>query len=995
VTLRRKTLLVVGLTLVGLVAALYAVLSRVVLEGFADLEAQRTREHVARVREAFDDELAKINYTLRDWAEWDDTYGFIETGDPAYVRSNLTDTAILRLGLDLMVYVHASGRIVHAKGIDRQARRSAPVPPGVLARLEPGSPLLAPPETRDGTTGILTLPEALYLMAARPILTSEAKGPSRGALVFGRRLEASTVEALARRTQLALAAYALSDPALPADGRAALGRLTPADPIEIRPLDEERIAGYLLLTDVDRRPTLLLRVETPRAIYASGQASVRYLLLALVVVGLAFGAVALGLIERLVLARLADLGAGVSRIGVSGELSARLAMAGSDELARLARDIDGMLEALERSRQQQRESDERYRRLVELSPDTIAVHREGRLVFVNSAGVRLFGATDAAELIGRPVLDLVHPDDRPLVAARLRRAETEAKGEVVELRLCRLDGAIVDAEAAAAAVTYLGEPAVQTIVRDITERRRAAEEIERARDAAEAANRAKSAFLANMSHELRTPLNAIIGYSEMLQEEVEEAGQPGLVADLKKIHTAGKHLLALINDVLDLSKVEAGRMEVYLETFEIRRVVDEVVSIVGPLVDRNANRLEVDCPASVGAMRADLTKVRQGLFNLLSNAAKFSERGTVTLRVGREPAGGREWVLFEVGDTGIGMTPEQMGKLFQAFAQAEASTARRYGGTGLGLAITRRFCQMMGGDVTVRSEVGKGSTFTMRLPAEVADPRAEPARAAEADAEEAPAAAGPAEAPTVLVIDDDPTVHDLMRRVLGRDGLRVVAARGGRAGLELARQERPVAITLDVAMPDMDGWGVLAALKADPALAAIPVVMLTIVDDQARGYTLGAADYLTKPVDRDRLLAVLQRHRAAAAAHPALVVEDDAATRELMRRVLEREGWRVTEAGNGRVALACVAEGPIGLILLDLGMPEMDGFEFLEALRARAEWRTIPVVVVTARELAEADRRRLTGMVERIVEKGTYGREQLLEEVRALVRGYARPDAPG
>jgi GAF domain-containing protein/DNA-binding response OmpR family regulator len=491
----------------------------------------------------------------------------------------------------------------------------------------------------------------------------------------------------------------------------------------------------------------------------------------------------------------------------------------------------------------------------------------------------------------------------------------------------------------------------------------------------EVAGRHKSEFLANMSHELRTPLNAIIGYSEMLQEEAAELGAAGFVPDLKKIHAAGKHLLELINAVLDLSKIEAGKMELYLETFPVPTLIQDIAAAIQPLAAKNGNRLEVRCDAAAGAMRADLTKVRQALFNLLSNACKFTDHGIVSLTAAREPAGGGDWVTFRVSDTGIGMTPEQMTKLFQEFSQADAATTRKYGGTGLGLALSQRLCRMMGGAITVESEPGRGSTFTMRLPAEVAEPREE--IGAPAATAVAPGGAG-----TVLVIDDEPAVRDLMQRALGREGFRVVTAAGGEEGLRLARELRPEAITLDVLMPGLDGWAVLSALKADPALADIPVIMLTIMDDKNLGYALGAADYLTKPIDRERLSAVLKRYRRDL---PILVVDDDPALRELVRRLLEREGYAVQEAENGRAALARLREAPPGLIVLDLMMPEMDGFDFVTAVRADEAWRAIPIIVVTAKDLTPDDRQRLNGYVEAILQKGASSRDALLAEVRAMV----------
>ena len=397
-------------------------------------------------------------------------------------------------------------------------------------------------------------------------------------------------------------------------------------------------------------------------------------------------------------------------------------------------------------------------------------------------------------------------------------------------------------------------------------------------------------------------------------------------------------------------------MDLFPEDFAVADLVQGVAAVAAPLARQRGNRLVVDCPEGLGAMRSDLTKVRQALYNLLSNAAKFTERGQITLTAAREPGAGQregdggagDWLVFRVADTGIGMTPEQLGRLFEAFTQAEASTTRRFGGTGLGLALTRHFCRLLGGEVTVESEAGAGSTFTIRLPAIV--PQAGPAAAATASAP-APAPGGDdgsgRRPGTVLVIDDDAAVRDLLQRSLAREGFRVLPAAGGEEGLRLARAARPDAITLDVLMPGMDGWAVLAALKADPALADVPVVMLTIADDKALGFSLGAVEYLTKPVDRARLLRVLRRYRPGGPARrgggdggprpgPVLVVEDDEATRRTLRRLLEGEGFAVVEAEHGRAALDLLARGAVaapGLIVLDLLMPEMDGFAFAAELR--------------------------------------------------------------
>ncbi len=530
----------------------------------------------------------------------------------------------------------------------------------------------------------------------------------------------------------------------------------------------------------------------------------------------------------------------------------------------------------------------------------------------------------------------------------------------------------------------------------------ATEEALDARDAAESANRTKSTFLANMSHELRTPMNAIIGYSEMLIEEAEDLGQDDFTPDLQKIRGAGKHLLALINDILDLSKIEAGKMTLFLEDIKLGEMIKEVVGTIQPLLEKNANRLDVRVADDLGVMRADLTKVRQTLFNLLSNATKFTERGIITLSAERFRPEAEESAIdtgdrirIRVSDTGIGMTPEQLGKLFQAFTQADASTTRKYGGTGLGLVISRKFCQIMGGDISVESRPGIGTTFIVDLPV-IVQPQADPAVVP--DAKSVPARPAPAGRKTILIIDDDPDAADLMARALDRSGFATIRASKGGEGIVMAQQQQPDAITLDVMMPGMDGWSVLSVLKSDQLTAKIPVVMVTMLQDRQLGYALGAADFLTKPVDAEKLREVLSRHAGSGksgAAHemPVLVVEDDPASREMLVRVLRKEGYLVTEAENGSVALERIAEKRPELILLDLMMPVMDGFEFLSIIAAEPQLAGIPVIVITAKDLTPADREVLNGSVAEVFEKGAMDREKLLRDVCTMVAKTVHPNA--
>ncbi|MES0826122.1 response regulator [Ruegeria sp. SCP11] len=519
-----------------------------------------------------------------------------------------------------------------------------------------------------------------------------------------------------------------------------------------------------------------------------------------------------------------------------------------------------------------------------------------------------------------------------------------------------------------------GTVAVYTDITDLKQRERDAEE----------ANRAKSQFLANMSHELRTPLNAVIGITEMLEEDAVDLGQGDFIEPLQRISRAGKHLLELINEILDLSKIEAGKLDLNLEEFDIVAMLQDTVATTMGIAEKNGNVLEALCPDESELMFADMTRVRQVILNLLSNACKFTENGKITVRAAKSKIDDRPWLVLDVSDTGIGLTQEQIGKLFEDFSQADSSTTRKYGGTGLGLSISRRLCQMMGGDITVESVVGKGTTFTVKLPFRVEGPSAP--YTAGRDFKPSLTDQLGAYSGTILVVDDDDTTRELMRVFLAKEGFDVVTAADGKEALNLARKIRPCVITLDVLMPPPNGWDVLAELKADETLADIPVIMLTMLDEARKGYGLGASEYLVKPLDREKLRETLNRFRPKEGAPLVLLVEDDEPTRAWLRGCLVNEGWRVTEGENGRIALSLIKEQTPDLILLDLMMPEMDGFEFLEALRKTTKCKNTPVIVITAADLTKEDRQRLTNGVESILEKSSTSCDTLLEEVGGFVK---------
>jgi len=601
---------------------------------------------------------------------------------------------------------------------------------------------------------------------------------------------------------------------------------------------------------------------------------------------------------------------------------------------------------------QLREDEERFRAIDTAAPVGLIIvsEKSQNILHLNPSFCDIVGK-DAGALLGKPLSSIfTEPEKSTELAGIINGTSTERR----EFHFKRADGAEAYVMVSRVALDYRGEKAIIASFVDIHDRVEAEIELRQAKEAAESASRVKSSFLANMSHELRTPLNAIIGYSEILLEDATDRGDKASMADLEKIQAAGKHLLGLINDILDLSKIEAGRMDVYLEHVFLARLVDEVKTIVEPMMKKNGNTLLIDCPQDIGSLQTDLTKLKQSVINLLSNAAKFTKGGTVTLRLAREKRDGSPWVKFEVADSGIGMTDEQMSRLFQAFTQADSSTTRNFGGTGLGLTITRHFCAMLGGSIEVKSKPGQGSTFTIMLPDRVIQAVADDEPEGDRPAAVSEPSAGDIH---VLVVDDDPAVHDVLAATLDKEGYRITHAKDGIEALHLMRTNPPDIVTLDVMMPRMDGWSVLGVMKSEPQLAHIPVIMLTIVDHRNLGFSLGASEYMTKPIDRNRLIALIAKFASSKRDGTVLVVDDDSDVRAMVKATIEDVGMQATAVANGQAALDWLASHPQPvLVLLDLMMPKMDGFEFLERVRQNPRYVDLPIVVLTAKELTASER---------------------------------------
>ena len=598
-------------------------------------------------------------------------------------------------------------------------------------------------------------------------------------------------------------------------------------------------------------------------------------------------------------------------------------------------------------------------RLLEAAPISVVIlTEEGRYLYRNPAHNAMYGyAADEAPKLSSEMW--VDPSERVRLLEIFRTTGVLADAEVEHRRA---DGSSFWGLMTWQRLDYDGQPSLAGWMYDITARKEAEAAMAEARAAAEQANQTKSEFLANMSHELRTPLNAIIGYAQILEEDAEDAGQDAMLPDLKKIESAGKHLLGLINDILDLSKIEAGRMEVYLEPVSIPALAEEVRTLTAPLAANNGNVVEVKVAPGVGAIQTDQTKLKQSLLNLVSNACKFTKDGRVVLEVRVEPADQGDSIVFEVSDSGIGMTREQQDRLFQAFSQADASTTRRFGGTGLGLAITKRLCNLLGGDVEVASEEGKGSRFIIRLPLRAA----ESWNTVEGPS---PATSGPDQAATILLIDDDPQVHDLLGQMLGREGYRVEHATSGPDALTMVQKVRPSAILLDVMMPQVDGWTVLSALKRDPKLAEIPVIIVSMLDERPLGLSLGAAEFLTKPIDRSRLVETVRKH-AGPAQGVVLVVDSDPSQASQIALAIGETGRTAETAADARAAVAWLASNPRpALIVLELEAALGDDVSLLDAIRQDESLRGVRRILLADRELSPAELGYLSGLPGTVVSR--------------------------
>ena len=1001
-SLRGKTLIIIGATIVGLVVLSCALAQRILLQSHADLEAREVRHDLARVQASLADVVTTLHSKAIDWANWDDTYAFVEDHNEPYVVSNLGDITLVNLRIGLMAIIDRQGRTVYSNAVDLETEKGLGRPASLGSLLERYPCLLAHQTPDDKVGGLAILPEGPLLVVSHPIVTSEGQGPVRGALIMARELDGAELARLGEVTKLAIDLRRSEGSALPDDFAEAAAELTDAEDTAILPLSEEQVAGYAWMKDLSGRPVLLLKVATPRAIYGQGVSSMRLFAGYLVLTVTVLGAAMLGVLEVLVLRPLSRLGASVRQIAVSGDVSSRLPVTSRDELGTLTEDINDMLWAL-------CESEERLK-MVQFSVDRAGdlvfwIGPDARFHYVNEAACRSLGYS-RDELLSMTVhqLDPGFPEaawpehwellkksgsmtfqsshrtrDGVLIPMEItanylryggkeyncafardvsgrKRAERQLAEErrrlefILEVTNTRIN--ITDAQYALHYVDQAwqkvyGDPAgrkcyeyfmgrdrpcegcgipkalgtkeiqitEETLPRegnrpiqvhtipfqdmsgqwlvaefnvDITARKQAENQIRDALEEskelnrvleeqtakarqlaamAEAATRAKSEFLANMSHEIRTPMNAVIGLTELLMDEKDEKLTSAQRECVEMIRISGDTLLSIINNILDLTKIEANMTELEHRPIDVKGCIESSMDLVsGSVGDKRIKfsyKIEENVPQFI---MGDPTRLCQILINLLNNAVKFTEQGEIAVSVSNTNLddGGYE-IHFAVKDTGIGIPEDKMSRLFRSFSQVDASTARKYGGTGLGLAISKKLTEMMNGRMWVESAVGVGSVFhfTIRADPIIGEPLdlSKPDNLYAHGKQKIKDLERSNSELNILLAEDNVVNQIVTKKMLSKLGYNADVASSGIEALKALEKKRYDLIFMDVQMPEMDGLEAAREIRRrwpEGGPKIIAVTASAFKGDQEMCLAAGMDGYIMKPTKIEAIREALQ-----------------------------------------------------------------------------------------------------------------------------------------